>query len=107
MEQKRKKKKRKNQQGGREEEEEEEAEGGGGGGLMAREELGPSLMCILANITTEPRRIRDFEGGGDGGGGGCPMLCSFSKVCFAATCVRLGILTPCASNGDFLSDGRA
>jgi len=76
------------------EEEEEEEEEGGPSGLVARDEIADALMDIIASCTTTPIAVKDFKD--------APMLCPFSKVCFAQVCVGLGILAPCEKGGGLL-----
>jgi len=65
------------------------------GGLVARDEIADALMKIVGSITTTPVTPSTFSD--------APMLCSFSKVCFAEVCMRLGILVPCQQDGASLT----
>ena len=75
-------------------EEGEEEEGQQQQGLLAREEIAEALLSILGGLTTEPARIVNFAD--------APLLCPFSKLCFAQVCVDLGLLCVCDSEGKLL-----
>lgn len=61
-------------------------------GLMAREEIADNLLAILGGLTTKPLKIEDFQDS--------PMLCQFSKLCFAQVCVDMGLLCACDADGN-------
>lgn len=84
-----------------EEKQDKEASAGSGEaaqqGLMARDEIADVLPQILGSISTHPVRVCDFQD--------APLLCSFSKVCFAKVCIDMGLLCACDSKGARLHHG--
>eukprot|EP00933_Yihiella_yeosuensis_P029056 TRINITY_DN22780_c0_g1_i1.p1 TRINITY_DN22780_c0_g1~~TRINITY_DN22780_c0_g1_i1.p1 ORF type:complete len:501 (-),score=101.36 TRINITY_DN22780_c0_g1_i1:235-1710(-) len=63
-------------------------------GLSVRHEIGELIMQVLNSITTAPVQISEFADG--------PLLCPFTKICFAAVLMDLGVLCLCDSDGNLL-----
>ena len=64
--------------------EEEESGVSGGGGLLAREQIADALLSSLSLVTTEACCVSSFEDS--------PLMCAFSKACFAQVLIDSGIL---------------